>query len=82
MQSYLFIGGEWDGLTVPVTHGVDAVQMPKAATGNDNYVGETLSVGDASTTIYRHESLTSQQVLDLCVKHYKAWCVKRPGGRH
>src|SRR5262244_2681875 len=42
---------------------------------------DTLAVGDVSITIYRHESLTSEQVLDLLVKHYKAWSVNRPGGR-
>jgi len=81
MQSYLFIGGGWDGLTVAVIHDVDAIQLPQDATGKDSYVGEILSVGDASITIYRHESLTSERVLDLLVAHYKARCVNRTVGR-
>jgi hypothetical protein len=82
MQTYLFIGGNQDGLNIPLAHDVDVVQLPAGVTGKDNYLAVTLAVDDVSITVYRHESLTSQQVLDIFVKHYKAWCVNWPGGRH
>jgi hypothetical protein len=50
-------------------------------TDSEIYARESLSVGDASITIYRHESLTPEQVLNRLVEHYKAWAVNRPGGR-
>jgi len=81
MQSYLFIGGNHDGLSVPVQPDQDTIQLPAGVTGKDNYIRETLSVGDASIAIYRHESLTSEQILNRLVEHYKAWCVNRPSGR-
>jgi hypothetical protein len=40
-----------------------------------------LSVGNISVVIFRHESLTSVQVLSRFVEHYRAWAVNRPGGR-
>jgi hypothetical protein len=55
--------------------------MPVGVTDSETYVRESLSVGDASITIYRHESLTPEQVLNRLVEHYKAWAVNRPGGR-
>jgi hypothetical protein len=82
MQTYLFIGGNQDGLNIPLTHDVDVVQLPAGITGKDNYLAATLTVDDVSIIVYRHVSLTSQQVLDLFVKHYKAGCVNWPGGRH
>jgi hypothetical protein len=81
MQTYLFIGGNQDGLNIPVAPDVDAVQLPAGVTGKDNYISETLTVGDAAIIVYRHESLTSQQVIDRLITHYKAWAVNRPGGR-
>jgi hypothetical protein len=51
MQSYLFVGGAWDGLNVPVAPDVDAVQMPVGGAGKENCIAETLSVGDESITI-------------------------------
>src|SRR5215468_3825610 len=64
MQSYLFIGGSQDGLNIPVTPDVDAVQL-SAGVGaeKDSYIAETLTVGDAAIIVYRHDSLTSEQVL-------------------
>jgi hypothetical protein len=82
MQTYLFIGGNQDGLNIPLAPDVDVVQLPAGVTGKDNYLAATLTVDDVSITVFRHESLTSQQVLDLFVKHYKALCVNRTGGRH
>ena len=79
MQTYLFIGGAQDSINVPVIDGQDVIQLHKGVTEKDNYLRETLSVGDASITIYRHDSLTSEQVIDCLVKHYKAWAVNQPG---
>jgi hypothetical protein len=57
------------------------MQMPSGVTGRETYIRETLSVGDESVTIFQHQSLTPAQVIDLLIKHYKAWCVNRAGGR-
>jgi len=81
MQSYLFIGGKRDNLNVPVPPDLESVQLPAGVTGKETYIRETLAVGDVFITIYRHESLTSVQVLNRLVEHYKAWAVNRPGGR-
>jgi hypothetical protein len=81
MQTYLFIGGNQDGLNMPVADGMGAVQLPAGVRGKDNYISETLTVGDASITVFRHESLAAAQVIDRLVEHYKAWCVNMPGGR-
>ena len=75
MQSYLFIGGDHDSVNVPVADDTDVVQLHKGVTDKDNYLRENLSVGDASITIYRHDSLTSEQVLARIVVHYEAWAV-------
>jgi hypothetical protein len=58
----------------------DAIQAPADVTEKETYVRETLSVGNASIYIYRHESLTPEQVLNLLIESYKAWAVNRPGG--
>ena len=81
MQSYLFIGGKRDNLNVPVPPDLESVQLPAGVTGKETYIRETLAVGDVFITIYRHDSLTSVQVLNRLVEHYKAWAVNRPGGR-
>jgi hypothetical protein len=82
MQSYLFIGGPHDGLNFPVVDDIESAMLPPVADTNRKiYFRETLSFGDASITIYRHETLTSQQVLNRLVEYYKAWAVNRPGGR-
>jgi len=78
MQNYLFIGGNQDGLSVPVQPDQDTVQLPAGVTGKETYIRDTLAVGDASITIYRHEKLTSSQVLDGLVSHCKVWCLNRP----
>jgi hypothetical protein len=81
MQNYLHIGGGKDGLNIPVAPDVDTIQLPAGATEKETYVCETLSVGNASIYIYRHESLTPEQVLNLLIASYKAWRMNRPGGR-
>ena len=78
MRSYLFIGGCKDGLNIPVAPDVDTKQAPAYVTEKETYVRETLSVGNASIYIYRHESLTPEQVLNLLIESYKAWAVNRP----
>jgi len=81
MQSYLLVGGHWDGLSISVPDEPESVQMPVGVTDNETHIRDTLTVGDASITFYRHESLTPEQVLDQIVTHYKAWAVNRPGSR-
>jgi hypothetical protein len=80
MQSYLFIGGSQDGLSFPVADDVDFVQWPVGVTGSEVYARESLSVGDAFVDIFRHKSLTLEEVLNRLVEYYKAWAVNRPGG--
>jgi hypothetical protein len=81
MQSYLFIGGPHDGLSFPVTDDIESVKLPSGVASSRIYTRDTLGVGDAAITIYRHESLTPEEVLARLVEHYKAWCVNRPGAR-
>jgi len=81
MQNYLFIGGGKDGRRIPLADEPDTIQLPAGVTEKETYVRETLSVGDASIYIYRHESLTPKQVLNLLVESYKASAVNRSGGR-
>ena len=64
-----------------MTPDLDAIELPASVTGKETYMRDTLAVDGVFITIYRHESMTSEQVLDLLVKHYKAWSVNRPGGR-
>jgi hypothetical protein len=83
MQHYLHIGGDKDGLTYPTPDGPETVTWtwPVGVKGRETYLRDSLSVGDASITFYRHESLTPEQVLNLLVEHYRAWAMNRPGGR-
>jgi hypothetical protein len=57
------------------------VTWPVAVTGRETYIRETLSVGGASVTIYRHEDMTPEEVLSRLVEHYRAWAVNMPGSR-
>ena len=81
MESHLFIGGAHDGLNMPVADDLDAMQLPVSVTDRETYIRSTVTVGDASVTIYKHENLTPAQVLDRLVVHYKGWVVNQPGGR-
>jgi len=81
MQSYLFIGGGKDGRRIPSADEPDTIQLPAGVSEKETYVRETLGVGDASIYIYRHESLTPEQVLNLLIESYKSWAVNKPGGR-
>jgi hypothetical protein len=80
MQTHLFIGGAHDGLNSPVADGQDEARIPVGVTDSEVYIRDSLSVGDASFTIYRHEALTSAQVLDRMVAYYVAWSLNRPDG--
>jgi len=80
MQPYLFIGGHWDGLSIPAPDDAESTQMLVGVTGRKTYTRLTLSLGDVSTTAYVHESLTPEQTLNSLVEYYKAWAVNRPGG--
>jgi hypothetical protein len=64
-----------------VADDVEFVQWPVGDTNSEVYTRETLSVGDTSIVIFRHESLTPEQVLERLVHHYKAWTVNKPSGR-
>jgi hypothetical protein len=81
MQTYLFIGGNQDGLNIPVADNMDAIELPAGVTSSEGYIRNYLSFGRASVAVYRHESLTSKQVLDRLVEHYRARSANRPGGR-
>ena len=81
MQSYLFIGGSKDGINIPLPDAPEFIRLPASVTEKETYIRESLSVGVVAITIYRHESLTPRQVLDLLVSSYKACRVNRPGGR-
>jgi hypothetical protein len=82
MQSYLFIGGAHDGLSLPVADDADFVQWPTGAKESEVYARESLSLGDAFIDIFRYKSLTPEQVLERFVAYYAAWAVIRPGGYH
>jgi len=81
MQSYLLIGGSHDSLNYPAHADAETIFLPVGLTGRDEYNRSTLAVGDVSTVVYLHKSLTPQQALNLLIESYKAWCVNRPGGR-
>ena len=81
MQSYLHIGGGKDGLSYPVADDADFVQWPVGDMDSEVYARESLSVGDAFIDIFRHDSLTPEQVLNRLVEHYWAWAVNQPGDR-
>jgi hypothetical protein len=81
MQTYLLIGGDNDGMSIPAPSGTETVQLPLGVTGRETYIRSTLAVGEVSITVYIHESLTLDQVLNRLVEHYRAWCVNRLGGR-
>jgi hypothetical protein len=79
MQSYLFVGGAYDGQSVPVADDQQEARIPVGATGSEVYIRDTLAVGVyESFTFYRHEKLTPEEVLDLLVKHHEAWAAKMP----
>jgi hypothetical protein len=79
MESCLFIGGYLDGLNFPVQEGQETDTVSVGVLGSETYIREELRVGDASVAIFRHESLTAEQVVALLIKFCKAWSVNRPG---
>ena len=82
MQSYLFIGGAYDGQRYPVADDTDYVQLPGGFTATEVYTRESLSLGDTHIDIFRHESLTQARVLDRMVHYYVAWRMSSPSGNH
>jgi hypothetical protein len=81
MQPCLLIGGNNDSLNYPAHADAETIFVRVGVTGRDEYNRSTLSVGDVSTTIYLHKSLTPEQALKRLVESYKAWAVHQPGGR-
>jgi hypothetical protein len=81
MQCYLCIGGNHDSLDCPAHAATETIQIPVGVTGRETYIRETLIVGGASITIYRHESLTPEEVINRLVEYYRAWAVNMPGSR-
>jgi hypothetical protein len=82
MQSYLFVGGAYDGQSVPVADDQQEARIPVGATGSEVYIRDTLAVGVyESFTFYRHEKLTPEEVLDLLAKYYETWAANMPGSR-
>jgi len=81
MQGYLFVGGAYDGQSVPVADDQqEARLLPVGATNAEVYIRDTLAVGVyESFTFYRHEKLTPEEVLDLLVKYHEAWAVHMNG---
>jgi hypothetical protein len=74
MQSYLFIGGNQDGINLPVADDVESIQLNR-----EIYIRDSLAVGAfAAITFYRYEELTPEEVLDLLVKHHGAWAYLQP----
>jgi hypothetical protein len=81
MQTYIFIGGDKDGLSYPAADDAETVVWPVGVVAREKYIRETLTLGNVSILVYVHESLAPAQALIRLVEHYKAWCVNRPGGR-
>jgi hypothetical protein len=81
MQSYLFVGGNDDGLFNPAPNDAESLQWPSGIAGRELYNRMALSLGDASIVVYVHESIEPEHALNLFVVHYAAWCKNRPGSR-
>jgi hypothetical protein len=82
MENFLFIGGQQDGLNIPVADDAEFIQLSAGAMGRETYIRDTLAIGAfESIAFYRLEELAPDEVLDLLAKHYKAWTVKRRGER-
>lgn len=77
MQTYLFIGGNHDGLNISAEGKPEYMQL----TGREIYIRETLTLGVVSVTVYVHETLTLAQALDRLFDYYKPWIESRNGGR-
>jgi hypothetical protein len=62
MQSYLFIGGSQDGISIALADVPESIRAPAGVTEKETYIRETLSVCEAAAIIYRHEDLTPEEV--------------------
>ena len=80
MQSYPLIGGAHDGLDFPAPDDAESIRIPVGITGQETYIRDSLSVGNASVAFFRHGSVTPAQVLDRIVAYYVAWSLNRPDG--
>jgi alpha-D-ribose 1-methylphosphonate 5-triphosphate synthase subunit PhnH len=58
-------------LSYPAPDGAETVQLPLGVTDKETYIRLALSLVDVSTTVYIHESLTPEEVLNLLVEHCK-----------
>src|SRR5262245_49491354 len=56
----LHIGGGKGGLSFPATDDAETLEWQVGITNKETYNHLTLSLGDASITVYIHESLTQQ----------------------
>jgi hypothetical protein len=82
MQSYyVLFGGNSDGLNIPTHENGEVITMAVEVTGVETYHRETLSLGEASITIYRDEKMPREEVINRLVEYYTAWCIHRLGGR-
>jgi len=83
MPNHLFVGGAYDGQSVPVEDDqLEARLLPVDATDVEVYICDTLAIGVyESFTFYRYEKLTPEEVLDLLIKHHEAWTVNHVGDR-
>jgi hypothetical protein len=81
MPNHLFVGGAYDGQSVPVTDDQLEVRLlPVDATDVEVYIRDTLAIGVyESFTFYRHKKLMPEEVLDLLVKYHEAWAVHMNG---
>ena len=79
MQTYIFIGGNMDSLSVPLPDEPESIKLPDSILNKVIYRRDTLRVGDASITFYRHEEMPPEEVIDRLIAHYKAWAVNQPG---
>jgi len=80
-DSYIFIGGDSDGLNIPAHHNAETLHWPSGIGKRTTYHRRPLSLGYTSIVVHVHESSTPTQALNDLVEYCRAWCVNRPGGR-
>jgi hypothetical protein len=51
MQSYLSIGGNQDGLNIPLALDLDDIELATGVNGKETYIRDALTVGDVCITI-------------------------------
>jgi len=60
---------------------LETVRLQVDDTDSETYVRDSLALGDVFVTVYRLESLSSEDALDRIVLGFMAWCVNRPGAK-